>query len=289
LLVNLLLPGAGFIFSTFVYSSNQTENCSAEKKLKLSKPLLLTCSYILLLLSLLILVSWSGLIFSESGFYYLLLAYVIPSLLSSFHLGYKLYQYKSFSNQCTVTNNVTPESLHGRIKASIVTKIVQVSLPLFYLTLVLLLLTNKQTLLGWQVYQIPSASMYPTLHIGDIVLADTRPATLTNITNQNIVIFKRPSAFRQAKQASNVNNSFYIKRIIASGGDNVAIKNHQLLVNNQPIKSNLTELNLTKRVIDEHALFVLGDNTHNSSDSRTWGQLPSANVVGKFIRIIYRQ
>jgi signal peptidase I len=38
--------------------------------------------------------------------------------------------------------------------------------------------------------------------------------------------------------------------------------------------------------VSEDALFVLGDNRNNSSDSHNWGTVPLENVIGKAI-VIY--
>ena len=39
--------------------------------------------------------------------------------------------------------------------------------------------------------------------------------------------------------------------------------------------------------VEPHHLFVMGDNTFNSSDSRYWGVLPKANIIGRaFLRLL---
>lgn len=266
-LLNILLPGMGLLFNT-------------NKKLNPTRLLVIVSMHWLLLVSAVLVISWSGLIFHDKGFYYLLLAYAFVSLLSCLHLSLLLK--KLNYNHCLPK----PKPKLG-IKVA-----VQIVFPLVYTVSLALILINKAVLLGWQVYQIPSVSMFPTLKRGNIILADTRTSTLNNLTHQDIIIFTRPVKYiginpRQISSIAPPKPIFYIKRLIASNGDFVKVSNHQLIVNNQVIKRGLTEKSRDEQQIKSNAIFVVGDNINQSSDSRSWGQLPTNNVVAKFSRVVY--
>lgn len=292
-LLNLLLPGTGFLFYTqgdiefapSIYDRFDSKSLVNATTLRVTTLLLIPNVYWFALISALLFVSRSGLIFHSNGFYYLLFAYIFVSLLSSIHLAILLRKMKAL-------NNEYPGKYNRANKRA-----VQVIFPFFYIASLFILLLNKPMLLGWQVYQIPSNSMFPTLNVGDIVLADTRASMLDNLTKQDIVIFTRPInnigtnksyRLRQVSSTKKTKPTFYIKRLIANGGDHVSVSNHQLMVNNQAIKNKVTEKIRDKQVIQTNAIFVVGDNVNHSSDSRHWGQLPKSNVVAKFRRVVYR-
>jgi hypothetical protein len=195
-LLNILLPGMGLLFN-------------ANKKVNPPRLLVIASMHWLLLISVLLGVSWSGLIFHEKGFYYLLLAYAFVSFLSGLHLSLLLKKLNY--------NHCLPKPKLG-IKVA-----VQIVFPLVYTVSLALILINKAVLLGWQVYQIPSVSMFPTLKRGNIILADTRTSTLNNLTHQDIIIFTRPVKYiginpRQISSIAPPKPIFYIKRLIASNG-----------------------------------------------------------------------
>lgn len=99
---------------------------------------------------------------------------------------------------------------------------------------------NKSELFGFNLYHIPSKSMQPTLQIGDIVLIDTWFSS-SNISNETIIVFKRHER-----------GIILIKRIqqIRTDGNN------------------------------DTQVFVVGDNTNYSVDSRRWGWIDSRNIIG---------
>jgi signal peptidase I len=167
-------------------------------------------------------------------------------------------------------------------------------------------------------FRIPSGSMMPTLLVGDFILVNKftygirLPVLHTKVIEMNkpqrgdIVVFRFP------KDPS----VDYIKRVIGLPGDKVAYYQKQLYINDQPInqvslgayqgvKEDESEediehlhenLNPVEHsilitdgqpvidgvyVVPEGQYFVMGDNRDNSNDSRYWGTVPEANLVGK--------
>lgn len=83
---------------------------------------------------------------------------------------------------------------------------------------------------------------------------------------------------------------YVIKRIIAVGGDRVALYNGDLYLNGQkksepyitPEKNTPTKNNFEEITVKDGYVFFLGDNRDNSNDSRSesYGCLPQSNVIG---------
>jgi signal peptidase I len=78
----------------------------------------------------------------------------------------------------------------------------------------------------------------------------------------------------------------YLKRVVAVGGDTVEIRDGLLLVNGNPVEEGYVSTShlwrtMPRRRIAVGELFVLGDNRDNSEDSRYWGTVPQASVVGE--------
>jgi len=150
-----------------------------------------------------------------------------------------------------------------------------------------------------QAFKIPTGSMRPTLLEGDIILVnkfiygarvpftDWRLPALRQPKRGDVVVFIYPDNPKKD----------FIKRLVATGGENVEIKSGTIYVNDKP----LLEPEFGKRyyynrgeygqenkkiVVPSDGLFVLGDNSASSQDSRYWGYVPLKNLLGKAI-IIY--
>ena len=166
-----------------------------------------------------------------------------------------------------------------------------------------------------QAFQIPSGSMENTLLVGDFLLVDKlhfagRPGAIHllpygAIKRGDIVVFYFPVDASQ----------FLVKRVIGVPGDHIRLRNKMVYVNGEPLKEsyvvhkqwipdgyrdNFPNQQAYSRDIDrrwryelanyvsdgelvvpaEH-YFVMGDNRENSLDSRYWGFVPRANIVGR--------
>ena len=148
-------------------------------------------------------------------------------------------------------------------------------------------------------FKIPSGSMIPTIAIGDHIFATMFsygiPVPFTDIKllpgkieRGDIVIFPYP-------ENPEVD---YIKRVVATGGEKVFIKNDQVFIDGKPLKqpyayfdpshrldgdskkSNYMSLN-EPTTVPAGKLFVMGDNRYNSADSRYWGFVDEKTVKGR--------
>jgi signal peptidase I len=134
-----------------------------------------------------------------------------------------------------------------------------------------------------QAYRIPSASMTPTLLVGDRILVDRRPAARTP-KRGDLIVFEYPVDPKKD----------FIKRIVAVGGDTVLIKDKGLFVNGtlqmEPyvIHDDSRILSAAQSPRDNFgpvdvpngSFFVMGDNRDHSYDSQFWGFVEQSRIKG---------
>ncbi|GAB4234396.1 MAG: signal peptidase I [Stanieria sp.] len=128
---------------------------------------------------------------------------------------------------------------------------------------------------------IPSDSMVPTLLTGDRLVVEKVSYYSHSPLQGDIVVFTPPPQLQmQGYQA----NQAFIKRVIATAGQTVAVEDGIVYVDNQPLKETYLaeppKYNLAPVVVPDGYLFVMGDNRNNSNDSHIWGFLPRENVIG---------
>lgn len=161
-------------------------------------------------------------------------------------------------------------------------------------------------------FQIPSASMVPSLEVGDYILVNkfnyglrlpvlgTKIVEVGEPERGDVMVFFPPNDKR-----------YFIKRVIGLPGDKIQYIDKQLYINGQAVEQNLiAEVPPMQPVTEviredlggvEHLVhhdtriyrgdftvdvkpghyFMMGDNRDNSSDSRVWGQVPEQNIVGQ--------
>lgn len=128
--------------------------------------------------------------------------------------------------------------------------------------------------------RVDGRSMEPTLNSGQFVLVNKLAYRIGSPHYSDIIVFRYP---RNPDQE-------YIKRVIGLPGDLVEIKAGKVSVNERLIEEPyvLHEPSYQDRVrVPVNALYVLGDNRNNSSDSHTWGAVPIESIIGKAILIYW--
>ncbi|MFA5644855.1 MAG: signal peptidase I [Candidatus Ratteibacteria bacterium] len=139
-----------------------------------------------------------------------------------------------------------------------------------------------------QAFKIPSTSMLPTLKVGDRLLANKVLYKIRDPKRGEVIIFKYPEDPKRD----------FVKRLIALQGEEVKIYSGKIFINNNELTSpeNITshyyysegEYGTTHpTLVPDRSIFVLGDNSFISKDSRFWGFVPEKYIVGKALFIYW--
>ena len=153
-------------------------------------------------------------------------------------------------------------------------------------------------------YQIPSASMEPTLDIGQRVLVNRFLYHFSDPSIGDIVVFNPPAGAERGNQCGVARQTGqacptptpdkagvnFIKRIVAGPGDTLSVVDGHPVVNGvaktdesyiKPCNPG-GECNLPQQiVIPPDHYFMMGDNRGESDDSRFWGPVPRDWIIGK--------
>jgi signal peptidase I len=129
----------------------------------------------------------------------------------------------------------------------------------------------RSALIG--LYEIPTASMQPTLQIGDRIL-------VTRYLSQppqrgDVVVFRSPHG-----------DDLMVKRIVGVGGDFIDAHNGRLIIGGHTVAEpylpgGTTTSSVIPQIVPSDSYFVLGDNRLASLDSRAWGVVPRNLLVGR--------
>lgn len=137
-----------------------------------------------------------------------------------------------------------------------------------------------------QPFYVSGPSMLPTFEDNQYIIVDQVTYRFRQPDRGDVVVFKYPN---------NINVSF-IKRVIALPGETIQVRDGRVYVFNSANPQGVlleedylhTDTNIdTKRTLGRDEYFVMGDNRHDSSDSRSWGPVPRRLIVGKVWVVIY--
>ncbi len=138
----------------------------------------------------------------------------------------------------------------------------------------------------FQAYEIPSGSMEDTIMTGDMVFSEKISYYLDDPKQGDIVTFKDPE----------LPSRTLIKRVIATGGQTVDLKDGSVYVDgkrlSEPYTNGQMSYPLTSAYgktitypykVPDNEIWVMGDNRENSQDSRYFGSVPISTVTGKAV------
>lgn len=129
---------------------------------------------------------------------------------------------------------------------------------------------------GFRSFSVPSTSMERTIEQGDYIVVDSNSCSPRR---QEVFVFRR-------------DKTFWVKRVLALGGDSIQGKNGAILVNGQYLEEPYVEHtgeaypwmnNFGPITIPAGELFVMGDNRDVSRDSRSadFGPVSARSIIGK--------
>ena len=138
-----------------------------------------------------------------------------------------------------------------------------------------------------QTFFIPSASMEPTLAIGDRVFVNKLSYDFHGVRRGDIVVFTLPPGESAGPDINDL-----IKRVIGLPGETIQSVGNEIYINGKPLKEpwlpagTLLGPPVPRQVVPAGRYFLMGDNRSNSRDSRYFQAVPESLIVGRaFITI----
>jgi signal peptidase I len=157
-------------------------------------------------------------------------------------------------------------------------------------------------------YRIPSGSMEPTLAIGQRILVDRIGMHFGSVKIGDIMVFHPPANYTSCADSNQGQNSSgqyeqqacdvtqktpstetFVKRVVGLPGDHLQIIDGNVIRNGQREKDPyIVQCNgnavcsFPKTiVVPKGDYYMMGDNRPDSEDSRFWGPVPKAWLIGK--------
>jgi signal peptidase I, bacterial type len=156
-------------------------------------------------------------------------------------------------------------------------------------------------------YEIPSGSMLPTLHLGQRILVDRVGTHFADPKVGDIYVFHPPKSETCADPHAGQNangqtagracdvaqtsesGDTYVKRVVGLPGDRISIRDGHVFRDGKAEKDSYTipcegsgECNFPRTItVPRGDYYMMGDNRPDSQDSRFWGPVPKAWLIGE--------
>ncbi len=158
-------------------------------------------------------------------------------------------------------------------------------------------------------YRIPSGSMEPTLGIGQRILVDRIETHFASPHIGEILVFHPPSAYAQGCADANEgqndsgqdslkacdvawrrpSSQTFVKRVVGLPGDRISVRGGHVIRDGVPEQDSYIEgcdgsgsCDFPDTItVPRGEYFMMGDNRGESDDSRFWGPIPRAWIIGQ--------
>ena len=152
-------------------------------------------------------------------------------------------------------------------------------------------------------FVVSGESMQNSFHDGNYLIIDELSYDFTSPQRGQVIVFKAPPSALALENVATTSTVYYIKRVIGLPGETVQIDGDQVKIFNASSTNgfilyepyavasstdNSPFENIHEKVtLGAGQYFAMGDNRHNSSDSRLWGILPAANIKGDVLTRLF--
>jgi signal peptidase I len=134
-------------------------------------------------------------------------------------------------------------------------------------------------LAGYRMLRYPTVAMHPTIVSNELVMGRLTEDYRNHVQRFDLVIYTVPEA----------PGEIYTKRVVGLPGEKIRISDQGVSINDKPlilphaVNTDGFRLKQSNLVIPDDSIFVLGDNTEKSADSRYLGPVSLKQVVGYMV------
>lgn len=145
-----------------------------------------------------------------------------------------------------------------------------------------------------QPFTVPSATMLPTLQVGDRILVLKWSALAGAISRGDIIVFRRPALY---PCGGGGDGSDLVTRVLAMPGQRIWSVGSRIFVDGSPLSEphwyyprfgEVGPVPVPRTIVPANDYYVMGDNRADSCDSRSFGPVPKSMIVGKVVAILVR-